>query len=94
MPRAMAVVQELLKSDLSAADKHATVMDFDQILGLNLDAVDQEDEMPEEVVKMAAERQQARADKDWGRADELRDAILEKGFVVQDTKEGPKILKA
>jgi cysteinyl-tRNA synthetase len=33
------------------------------------------------------ERNQARLDKDWGKADELRDALLDEGYVVQDSGE-------
>ena len=37
------------------------------------------------------ERQQARAAKDWGRADAIRDELAEKGLVIEDTPKGPRI---
>jgi cysteinyl-tRNA synthetase len=37
MPRAMAVVQEVLKSNISDSEKYATVLDYDRVLGLNLE---------------------------------------------------------
>jgi len=49
MPRAMAVVQEMLKSDISAVEKHATVLDFDRVLGLSLDEVNQPENLPDEI---------------------------------------------
>ena len=45
-------------------------------------------EVPEEVRALARERQEARARKDFERADELRDRIAERGFAVVDGPEG------
>jgi len=45
-------------------------------------------EVPSVIVALAEERQQARADKNWVRSDELREAIAEQGWVVKDSKEG------
>jgi cysteinyl-tRNA synthetase len=93
MPRAMAVVQELLKSELTAVDKLATLYDFDQIMGFGLEQVDQEESLPEDIRKMADERLKARADKNWALSDELRDAIQDRGYLVQDTSQGTKVFK-
>lgn len=43
---------------------------------------------PEEVVQLAQQRWEAKQAKDWGKADELRDALLAKGWVVKDSKDG------
>jgi len=93
MPRAMAVVQEMLKSSVSDADKHAMMMDYDRVLGLRLDQVAESEVLPPEVQKLVEERQAARAAKDWSRSDRLRDVIQQMGFLVQDTKEGVKVIK-
>jgi len=93
MPRAMAVVQELLKSDLSAADKLATLYDLDRVLGFGLEQVDQEEALPEEIRRLADERLAARKAKNWALSDQLRDAIQEKGYLVQDTPQGSKVFK-
>lgn len=93
MPRAMAVVQALLKSELKAADKLVTLYDFDQVLGFDLEQVQQEEMLPEDIRQMADDRLKARADKDWARSDELRDAIQARGFLVQDTPRGTKVFK-
>ena len=47
--------------------------------------------IPVEVLALADERQTARAEKNWARSDELRDKLLEAGWVVKDTKDGPKL---
>jgi len=94
MPRALAVVQEMLKSDISDADKLATILDFDRVLGLNLDQVNKSDALPEEIQKLVNDRQTARAAKDWARSDQLRDAIQDMGYTVQDTKDGMTVIKS
>ncbi|MGD1973609.1 MAG: cysteine--tRNA ligase [Desulfobacterales bacterium] len=93
MPRAMAVVQEMLKSSMEGADKHATIIDYDRVLGLSLDQVDKPDELPQEIKNLVAERQAARDAKDWAASDRLRDTIQDLGYLVQDTKEGMQVIK-
>ena len=48
-------------------------------------------EVPERVLALAAERQEARAAKDFARADALRDEIAELGFAVIDGPRGPSL---
>ncbi len=93
MPRAMAVVQEMLKSSTGDDDKHATILDFDRVLGLSLDRVDKPEELPQEIKNLVAERQAARDAKDWAASDRLRDTIQDLGYLVQDAKEGMQVIK-
>jgi len=94
MPRAMAVVQEMLKSSLSDADKHATILDFDRVTGLGLASVGDLEEIPAAVQALADARRKARREKDWAASDRLRDDIQALGYIVQDTKDGMKLIKA
>ncbi|MEE4262807.1 MAG: cysteine--tRNA ligase [Desulfobacteraceae bacterium] len=94
MPRAMAAVQELLKSNLSDGQKYTTVLDFDRVLGLNLDRLDQPEDLPSEVQTLVEERQRAREAREWEASDRLRDEIQALGYVIQDTPEGMKVIKA
>jgi cysteinyl-tRNA synthetase len=48
-------------------------------------------EIPPEVIHLIEEREQARLVKDWPVSDNLRTRILELGWLVKDTKEGPKL---
>jgi cysteinyl-tRNA synthetase len=89
----MAVVQEMLKSRSGDADKHATIIDYDRVLGLSLDTVDKPEELPQEIKILMAERQAARDAKDWVASDRLRDAIQDLGYLIQDTKEGMQVIK-
>ena len=50
--------------------------------------------MPAEIARMVQERSEARTAKDWGLADELRAAIEEAGYVVEDTDTGSVARKA
>jgi len=93
MPRAMAAVQELLKSDISDSQKYATILDFERVLGLDLDELDRPEELPAEVQELANQRQRARDAKDWEASDRLRDEIQALGYMVQDTPEGMKVIK-
>ena len=47
--------------------------------------------IPSEVAALLEERQNARAAKDWAASDRLRDEIAALGWIVKDTKEGPKL---
>jgi cysteinyl-tRNA synthetase len=90
----MAVVQEVLKSDLSDAVKLATIRDFDTaVLGLELDRPEKVAALPDEVAALADQRVQARAEKNWALSDQLRDEIQAMGYAVNDTPEGQKVYK-
>jgi hypothetical protein len=47
--------------------------------------------VPDEVRRLAAEREEARARRDFAAADALRDRILDAGYAVTDTPEGPQL---
>jgi cysteinyl-tRNA synthetase len=49
--------------------------------------------IPQEVQKLAEDREQARAEKNWSLADEYRQALLEKGYEVKDTTHGFELTK-
>lgn len=92
IPQGMAVIQDVFKSDLSKGDKLATILDFDQVLGLELGKI-KEKRLPEEVIELAEKRKDARLNKDWMESDKLRAKIEELGYVVEDGPEETKIFK-
>ncbi|MBN1304423.1 MAG: hypothetical protein JXA13_08305 [Anaerolineales bacterium] len=49
---------------------------------------------PAEILALVEARRQARSDRDWGKSDQLRDRIAGQGWLVQDTPEGQKLVKA
>ena len=54
----------------------------------------EEDDIPEEIKKLAEQRANARKEKNWALADELRDKITAMGYALKDTPQGVKITKA
>ena len=51
--------------------------------------IEQEEEILDaDIEQLIAQRQQARKDKDFARADEIRDELAQKGILLKDTREG------
>ncbi len=92
-PRAVALLWDVFKDEnISNADKKATVLDFDKVLGLGFENL-QADEIPEEVLQLANKRKVARENKNFTKSDELRQEINSLGYEMKDTPEGQKIYK-
>lgn len=88
MPKAIAVVQKMLKEERSA-DVYKALEKFNQVLGLKLE----DDDIPQDIKELAEKRWQAKLARDWAMADALRAELDSKGYVVKDSKEGYEILK-
>jgi len=98
IPKALSVVNEIFKYGISNEDKLATILDFDKVLGLSLDKIKKSEyvdneNIPNEIIKLVEERQQARQNKEWSKSDELRKQINELGYEIKDTESGVKISK-
>ncbi|HVO32308.1 MAG TPA: cysteine--tRNA ligase [Elusimicrobiota bacterium] len=63
-----------------------------EVLGLDLFPRTGDVLIPSAVSELAREREAARQQKNWKEADRLRQAILEQGYVVEDTASGPRLL--
>jgi cysteinyl-tRNA synthetase len=57
-------------------------------------APETEEEAPQEILDLVLERQQARRDKNFARADEIRDQLAADGWVIEDTPDGARVKKA
>lgn len=88
--KGLAVMQELLNSQEDDGDKAATIKKMDEVLGLDLLNY-KIPEAPDDVKTLANEREQARQNKDWQKADELRSQINAVGWDVDDTSHGPRL---
>lgn len=93
MPSAMGVVWEVAKYPLKSKELADLLLKFDQVLGLEIDKIKQDESIPTEVLELVKQRKQAREDKNWAQSDALRDQIKALGYQVEDTKEGMKIEK-
>ena len=91
-PKAIAVLWEIVKSNLPPDEKLRLIFEIDEVLGLNLkNANFFSVEIPEEIKKLAEEREAARLAKDFQKSDELRKIINDMGYGIKDTDEGYKI---
>ena len=63
---------------------------FDTVLGFGMP---QAQEAPADIVALADQRLAARKAKDFKRADQIRDELKAKGWVIEDTPKGPKLKK-
>lgn len=92
-PQALAVIWEMLKDEsVSDADKRATLIDTDKVLGLDLLAGSKflkNFVVPSGIQKLLNEREIARKAKDFDKSDELRKQIEDKGYTLKDTENGP-----
>lgn len=90
-PRALAVISDAARdADLSPADKWAILSDADRVLGFGLG--DEAGEAPESdpvIDARVAERQAARAAKDFAAADRIRDELAAEGIELVDSPSGP-----
>ena len=91
-PRALGTLRAFLKNDaVPPAERLAVALDADGVFGLRLrEAVTTREELAPELAAMIAEREEARKEKDFARADALRDKLREAGVVVEDTPSGTK----
>jgi cysteinyl-tRNA synthetase len=93
-PRAMAEIYDLVSegNKRPLAGAHAAVADLLDLVGLgSLSAVDEA--VDPDAERLAREREEARAARDFDRADRLRDEIAERGYAVRDTPHGPKLVR-
>ncbi len=93
-PRAMAEVFELI-GEANRADElpgaAATVAAMLDLVGLG-SLAEGEGDTDSEAEQLMAERQEARAAKDFARADEIRDRLAELGWEVRDSADGPRLV--
>lgn len=73
------------------AQKVLTILErFNSVLGvINFEAKDEE--IPHDLVKALDDRLAARANKDWAKADELRDYIQNRGYIIEDSAAGSRL---
>jgi cysteinyl-tRNA synthetase len=93
MPMALSLIPEVLKSKLENSEKLALILDFDKVFGLKLEKILEPVNVPKEVENLALEREEARKEKNYEKADELRKEIEDMGYIVKDTSDGFEIFK-
>ncbi len=66
---------------------YRTMMKLAKVLGI---LIKKDELLEEEILSLIEQRTNARKDRDFKRADEIRDELKEKGIVLEDTKDGVK----
>jgi cysteinyl-tRNA synthetase len=90
-PKALALMWKVIKDKkLKIKDKRELLLDFDKVFGLDLGTI-KKPKIPKEIERLVEIREKHRREKNWQKADEIRQKIKEKGWWIEDTKEGPKI---
>ena len=107
-PKAIALLWDLVKDDnIPNEDKRATLLEFDRVLGLGLDHSNKKlvgllsgkgdrleiGKLPKAIQQLVEDREKARKEKDFNKADELRNKLKEKGYEIEDRDGGSDIHK-
>jgi cysteinyl-tRNA synthetase len=93
MPRCLAEMWAVLKNTAATpADRYATLLAMDAILGFGFDTMQADDGSSdpeaEEIQALLDERAAAKKDKDFARADDIRDELTARGIEIKDTPDG------
>ena len=92
-PKALAELWGLVKdSSVNPKDALAAAFDMDEVLGLNLskeaELVSEDPSFVAEIEKFIEERKEAKASKNYERADEIRRHLKERGIILEDSSQG------
>ena len=94
------ILYELLKDDMNDKTKLALITSFDEVLSLNLTAGTNEEkndidpELEKYVLEKIEERKAAKKEKNFAKADEIRNELAGRGIILEDTREGVKWKRA
>jgi cysteinyl-tRNA synthetase len=107
IPQALAVLAKMMKSNLANKDKLATALDFDKVLGLDLNKKtfilevikpwgknikEISFNVPDKILKLLLKREVARLAENWQESDRLRVEIKKLGFILEDIPQGQRLI--
>jgi cysteinyl-tRNA synthetase len=95
-PQGLAIMWNVLKdTHLKQIEKYTLLRDFDKVLGLKFDEMglskETAKEVPQEVNYLLSQRNAFRASKEWKKADEVRDKLKSRGYLIKDTSDGSRL---
>ena len=85
------LVYDVLKDDISDGTKLAIIEKYDEVLSLDLTVVEEKEvdaDLEKEILAKIEERKEAKKNKDFAKADAIRDELLARGIKLIDTREG------
>lgn len=85
----LTILYDVLKSDLTGKSKIALINDFDKVLGLDLLKQEEIDEQTKKYIEeKIKERNIAKQNKDYQKADQIREELQKQNIIIKDTREG------
>ena len=97
VPKALGILWNLLRSGNCAREIFDTAIKMDAVFGLDLEKgyvpMEQDNDIPQELLEKLNERAQARKEKNWALSDKLRDEINQAGYDIKDSPEGSTLVK-
>lgn len=92
LPQALAVLWDLLRREELQSQYYEAILDMDRVLGLELHRVglekERDEELPPPLQALLEERERARKEKDYQKADAIRDELARQGVYLTDTPQG------
>ena len=87
---ALTAVYDVLKSTMNDYTKLKLIKEFDEVLSLDLtkEEVIESSLSEDEIHEFIKKRNEAKKNKDYTLADQIRNDLLEKGIILKDTREG------
>ncbi len=94
MPMAIAVLWKTIKSNINDSEKYTLLLYFDEVFGLKFDDIKKREiVIPNEIIDLVNLRINAKKEKDFKKADEIRAEIEKLGYILKDTAKGPVLSK-
>lgn len=99
IPLALGITWNAVRYPSKSNDLYELLLEMDEIFSLNFatakgsNVLKELENVPQEVSELIGKRQEARKDKNFALADEIRDEIFKKGYVIKDTKDGVAVEK-
>ncbi|MGE5613061.1 MAG: cysteine--tRNA ligase [Bacillota bacterium] len=98
IPRAIGVVWNIARHETKSRDFYNLLLRMDEILGLDFAKAGEkpfsaEQPLDPEIESLINQRQQARKEKNWKLADEIRDRLKSMGIYLEDTPQGVKVIR-
>ncbi len=89
--KALGILWDLIKDEkVDSKEKYNLILKFDEVFGLDLKNIKEMD-LSSEIKKLIQERENARKNKNWKKADEIRERLKNRGVILEDINGGVKI---
>jgi len=84
-------INKITVNRTEASEVANLILELDQVLGLGLEKPTEKIALPEGIEELIQEREDARRVEDFAKADQIRQELAEKGILLEDTSEGPRV---